>query len=345
MISVRVPESFLEEMPSGLIHIAEHLMFSGTKKLKRGKLKEQIYLYFNKLEAQTGRNYVRVFCYFDKKDIDVVLETLHQMLFSWHCAPQDFQEERADFVSEIEEYQGSFAQRKRRAFAHFIPELGSDVIGNLHDIKRTTATDLPRLEKNWQRMMAVSERRALVITGTLTAKDQRKIQSLFCSQEPLEKQTYKVQGTELQMTKDAAVFSVQSSASHLNFLLWSTILQWRCYDEGEGIESQFFATGGKQVLGVFSANGAINQAVVNRFFKKCISKKEFAFSKTQFLSYMRRALDVVDVTESLDWFEGFMDGDYAPLYTNDPRKIYRYFDRLTYEAFDRWVTRLISGKV
>jgi len=108
VITIRNGSLFETKNEEGYTHFAEHMMFSGTKKLSRFKLREKYDKILNSLEATTSRDRVSLFGYFDLQDFDEAIDVLSQMMYKWKCEKENFQDEKKDIQNEIREYSTSY---------------------------------------------------------------------------------------------------------------------------------------------------------------------------------------------------------------------------------------------
>ncbi len=331
----------------GYTHIAEHLMFSGTRKFSRKILREKMNRMFDRfdLEATTSRESISIFSCFDKKYFDEAVETLEQMIFSWRCTEERFIDEKKMLVDEVQEYYNSYEYQWSKAANRLLPIPQSEVLGSIHRIKRLSFPDIKKITPYWQNIVKIKSRRVTVL-GNLTdlQLDQLVGKFEYNSHPGTESREFQVVKKDHATEYNVAAYWFQSNRPHALTLLLDRVYYWRWRDNPR----LYFDYKSKKIHDVTAFTvfcerfeGIGSKKAVEDFFRRAPSRQEFDRVKEIFLSSFRIMLDGLDPIESLHFLDGFASNHYAPLRSTKPRDAYNYFNTMTFEEFSLFCREIL----
>lgn len=343
IVSIRNGSFAEPEKCAGYTHLAEHMMFSGTEKLSRFELRDKHFKMFNKLEAITSREEVKIFGYFDLKDFDEVIEILRQMIYKWKCDKENFQDEKEDLLAEIKTYFSSYEYAMKKESYSLLPIKKSELLGDPAKMKKLTFEDLKKAKKYWEELLVKSNIGITFISGNLSKKQLAQAQNIFNSDIDKKNKKEKWGNSDIKMieSKKMVGFWFKSDLSTLNALLLDRIFYWRWNDNNDLLfDYEYSKVGDITAFYVFNEKEIKQKKEAYDFFTKPINKKEFEETKELLLKSFGQYLDVVDVVESLKWINGFRIDKYAELTSNDPQEAYKYFKKLKFDDFKSFVNDL-----
>lgn len=317
---------FENDKTEGFTHLAEHLMFSGTQKDTRYQLREKHDRLFRDLEATTSREEVNIFCTIDAVDIDEAMQTLHEMIFDWKCRSDIFKDEKQQLIQEARAYIASPEHRLRKNIDAFLPFSGREILGDLARIQKWQFSDVQNVKRYWNQFLKKTSIDILLV-GNITKKHLASCKKRFTTASEHAKRTkWKLVKTEFSTKKNAHALNISCAKKHPFLLFFGQILDQRSYELPKNAEYLFAQF---QHETIFFVSG-VDQKAAKNFFSRHVSATEFNQAKKVFLQRFRRALDGADAVDAILWLQGFRFHTYANLPSEDPLKIYRFFERMTY---------------
>lgn len=337
VITIQNGSFFETTKTEGFTHIAEHLMFSGTKSLNRYELREKHETIFTNLEARTSKEEVNIYCEVDIKDANEAIGILHEMIFDWKCRQDVFTDEKKDLFQETKSYFSSPEDMLRKKMYALLPFEEMEILGNPSKLQKMKYGDIHKIKKYWNTLLAKSTIDLLFVGNNIPKELIRKTGSLFSrhARHKDSKQTWKRKGVDLIETKDSHSLQIQHNIRHPYLLFLGQIYQYRLYTHHANFS--YLPTQFKH-LTCFFVTGLKKQDALNFFFQP-ISKKEFSETKRVFLQRFRKALDGTEANDSLAWIQGFRFGTYGDLISENPELVYKQYEQMSYSDFTAFVEK------
>lgn len=311
----------------GYVHFAEHMMFLQTKNISNKNLKNNFDYIFHDLEAQTNREEVKIFGYFDIADFDIAINTLSEMIFNWECPKNLFKTEKDDILIEANEYFTSDEYLEYKEFLKIISLSKIGPLANIKTLKNISYNDLLKIKKVWQRVIH-EPKNMLIIGSSLDKKQLSMVEKIFeiNNTKKFNHKPFFISEKKYNISSNMSAFYFKSNHFHLCSFLLRQIYDDRFYGD-------FNFTQIENITAFWHSSEEIDFDKVKRNFLDPVSKKEFDKAKAIFLKSFYHKIDVVDIIDSLHWFSGFGQKQYAPIFSPDPKENLRYFENLTFEEF------------
>lgn len=320
----------------GFTHLAEHLMFSGTKKYKQKELSQKHYKYFGFLEARTSYEYVDVTCYFDLSNINIVLDTLQEMIFNWRCPKKDLELEKKYLIQEIKEFGGSTEENSYKQIYKSMGKRLPAIMGTANRIKSIKEADLQRIKKYWQDNILSAEVDVVVVGGKDVKNKLSKIKKILKPTDPMQtKSVPKFDILNAKWVKDRDVISlvVENTANHPCFILLSDLWNWRVYNLSEDYSYKHTLFNSQHCFSV-SSEKRTGGSNIKKILTQPITLDEFKLIKKLNQQYLNKITDTVQVINALDWLGEFQRQSYVGLKKNPEKQdIEQYFRSVDYKSF------------
>lgn len=332
LISIEKGACFEDKKTAGFTHIAEHLCFSGTEKRTRYALRDIQDRIFNELEATTGYNEVRIFCYVDKTDVAEALQMLYEIIYKWKCRREDFKVEKEDLISEAHAYRNSYQRKIQTEISKLLFSKPKEIMGHQAVIEKLRERDIPEIKRYWKKLLSDASIDVCLL-GPVGRKEKKISERLFGADGS--------KGVRWMMKKAAWVEStngigirIEHNTRHPFLLLISQILTRR-FDEQMGGEVSFESVQFQdQTLLCAVCDKPFDKNLARSIIEKRVTEKEFKTAKAFFLKRFRCALDGIDPIDSLHWFHGFRKRAYRSLPSEDPKAIYDFYKRVSFVQID-----------
>jgi len=322
----------------GYTHLAEHLVFSGTKKISREQLQEKFASIFNRIQATTSRKDIKLFCFFDLSDFDEVIFTLKEMFFDWQCPADCFTEEKKMLLEESKEYWNSYERAKQNTVLSLLTLPQNDILLSPASVKKLDRQDIRKAKKYWNYILK-NCRREVVTIGKLTNKQQQILADTFAHKDnmALKNPQWNIAETHLDIKENIIAFWYKSSTPHLFDLLLDRIFYWRWQGSSLPFDSDYDYMSLKdyRIFFFYDRNKLKKSREIKQIFLNPIDENEFNWAKQKLLIQFNQTFDVVNVIESLHWFAGF--ADYSPLFSANPKEAYHFFEKLEFEDFSSFL--------
>ena len=183
----------------GYIHFAEHLMFSGTKSIKRRRLKEYFDKIFIDIKATTSRQNVNLYCAFDSNDFDIAIKVLE----------------------ELRGYNSSYSYKMRQDGLSLLPISKKPILGYFAKIKQLKYKNVTEIKHIWNNLLKLHKRNVIVLGNSLTKKQIAKVERLFSKNDKTNSlsTTWDITDTNIKHNKTSGAMWFGSNKAHLNFPL------------------------------------------------------------------------------------------------------------------------------
>jgi hypothetical protein len=331
LISIQKGQCFEDRKTAGFTHIAEHFFFSGTEKHSRFNLREIQDRIFNQLEATTGYEEVRIFCYVDASNVTEALHALYEMIFRWKCRSDVFRDEKNDLVQEARAYYKSYEYRIRRETSTLLFSKPQEILGPRSLIEKLNYGDVPKIKSYWGRLLDNTSIDVCLL-GAVGAKEKRLAKRLFSTDVPARQRkiTWIMNGAIWLESPKGIGILIKHNTRHPFLLFLGQLFMQRCEErmnEHVSFESVQFQD---RTLFCAVSDKTFDKKKARVLIEKSLTKKEFESAKSLFLKRFRHALDGIDPIDAMHWFHGFRRQAYRSLASEDPKAVYQLYQRMTF---------------
>lgn len=342
LISIQKGRCYEDRETAGFTHIAEHFLFSGTEKYSRFDLREIQDRMFNQLEATTGYEEVRIFCYVDASDVTEALHALYEMIFRWKCRSDVFRDEKNDLVQEARAYYKSYEHSIRRETSALLFSQPQEILGQRSLIEKLTYVDVPKIKRYWGRLLGNASIDVCLL-GASGEKEKKLAKRLFGTDDSVhqrEKVWIMNRAMWLESSKGIGI-RVEHNTRHPFLLFLGQLFMQRCEEQMN--EHVSFESVQLQDRTLFCAVGdkTFDKKKARVLIEKSLTKKEFESAKSLFLKRFRHALDGIDPIDTLHWFHGFRRQAYRSLASEDPKAVYQLYQRMTFAQTKRFFESIL----
>ena len=316
-------------------------MFCGTGKLPIREFKDKTRYIFPRIETTICQDRVQLLALFHFDDFDEALEILEQMVFHWKCTPKTFREEKKELIEEARDFFGSYEHRKIKSQFSLLPVQKALPLGSVSSLKKLNVSDIPKIKDYWEDLLATVPK-SISFIGTQSKERMQKLEKIFLKDVPQRKiiREWKVKSSHFAVKKNVAGFWYESNTAHLCTITLDAVFFWRCAQlriPRWQYDSRIFDT----VAGFFIYDEDENpEKIGKRVFDLNISKAEFDFAQKQVLHRFDEKFDIIDIFDSLEWFDDFDEYTYGPCGIKNPLHAYEYFKSLTYADFMEFVEKI-----
>ncbi|MDF1497089.1 MAG: insulinase family protein [Patescibacteria group bacterium] len=328
--------SFFESSKTnGFTHIAEHLMFSGTKNIPKIELDKIFVNTLHDLEAVTSREALSVFCYFNLNDFEIAVKTIYDFIYNWECTADQFKDEKSQLVDESQEYFSSFDYKKRKYVYPSLPIHQSEPLGSLKLLKSLKFDDVKAIKSYWNVFVKKSNIDIIVMTGNISNNQKKLVNKLFAkiqNKTVYDKAKKSVSG-KIELKRSGGFYFSGNGYNPKSLLLNEIYKNRWMFEDKFDFDYDFVQIDNVTAFFVFHIKENIDGDLLKEFFYKIITKSEFDTAKKSFLKKFNERIDSVNIVDSLRWFAGFQSRNYLEIegIKDNPEKLYRYFEKIDYK--------------
>ncbi len=153
-VFVKIGSRFEEKEKRGISHFLEHMLFKGTKNYTYRQIKQEIEGRGGLLNGYTAEELCAYYAHFLKKNLEVVLDILLDMVFSPALKKEDIEKEKKVILEEIKMYNDLPSNRAAMLLDKLLWQshpLGEEIIGDFRTVKNIAQQDLLAFKDRYYR--------------------------------------------------------------------------------------------------------------------------------------------------------------------------------------------------
>ncbi len=327
----------------GYMHVAEHFMFVATKSFTHNSLQINIEKNFESLQADTGRDFIKINCIFHINNFDEVINILQEMIYNWECPKENFTEEKEIIIDEARDF---YFYQENKIFLKIVKQLeiinNKTPIGKVTDLKKITYKDVSKIKRFWNKQINNASTHAIAIGGSLEKKHLNKISNIFNVTSIQQKNNKNLLTGYMTKSDFTTVWFKGYQNEEFKSLLYR-IYYFRWFDNYfNEINFNPHTVLDFWFCSVYSSSLTKQEIknIADDIFLKPISKKEFDFAKKVLVEYLDKIIDSSDIIESLNFINNQYIVGNIKTTSIKPFELTKKYKSVKYKEFKDFINKL-----